>query len=72
MLKFDGCKNDPENSSTTKVGKHILSGFSLSTISSIKTMEIKHDIYRGKDCMTKFCESLTEHTMEIISFRKKK
>ena len=43
----------------------------MSTISSIKTMEIKHDIYRGKDCMTKFCKSLAEHTMEKISFRKK-
>ena len=31
--KTDGCKNNPENSSTTKVGKHIQSGFSTSTIS---------------------------------------
>ena len=30
--KLDGCKNNPENSSTTKVSKHILSGFSMSTI----------------------------------------
>ena len=28
MEKTDRCKNNPENSSTTKVGKHILSGFS--------------------------------------------
>ena len=33
--KIDGCKNNPENSSTTKVSKHILSGFFLSTISLI-------------------------------------
>ena len=25
--KIDGCKNNPENSFTTKVGKHIPSGF---------------------------------------------
>ena len=25
--KFDGCKNNPENSSKTKVGEHIPSGF---------------------------------------------
>ena len=30
--KFDGCKNNPENSSTTKVSKYIPSGFSVSTI----------------------------------------
>ena len=33
------CKNNPENSSTTKVGKHIPSGFSMSTISSFKSSE---------------------------------
>ena len=35
-------------------------------------MENKHDIYRGKDCMKKFCESLRKHTMKIFSFKKKK
>ena len=29
-----GCKNNPENSSTTKVGEHIPSSFSMSTISA--------------------------------------
>ena len=33
IKKIDGCKNNPENSSTTKVSKHILSGLSMSTIS---------------------------------------
>ena len=27
--KIDGCKNNPENSSTTKVGEHIPKGFSM-------------------------------------------
>ena len=31
-----------------------------------------HDVYRGKDCMKKFCESLGEHTMKMINFKKKK
>ena len=31
--KIDECKNNPENSSTTKVSKHIPSGFSICTIS---------------------------------------
>ena len=59
--KIDGCKNSPENSFTAKVGKHILSGFSISTISSSKIIENKHDVYRSKDCVKKFCESLREH-----------
>ena len=30
--KIDGCKNNPENSSTTTLNKHILSGFLMSKI----------------------------------------
>ena len=41
------------------------------TISSFKSIENKHDVYRGKDCMKKFCESLRGHAMEIINFKKK-
>ena len=46
--KIDGCKNNPENSFTTKVSEHIPSGFSMSTISSFKSVENKHDVYGGK------------------------
>ena len=61
-------KNNSENSSTTKVGQHIRSGFSMSTISSFKGIEV----YRGKDCMKKFCEYLREHALKIINFKAKK
>ena len=61
IKKIDRCKNNPENSSTAKVSKHIPSGFSTSTISSLRSMENKHDVYRGKDCKEKFCEFLREH-----------
>ena len=30
--KIDGCTNNPENSSTTKIGEHILCRYSMSTI----------------------------------------
>ena len=33
MEKIDGCENNPENYFTTKVGEHIPSGYSMSTIS---------------------------------------
>ena len=32
LKKTDGCKNDPDNASTTKVDEHILCGYSISTI----------------------------------------
>ena len=47
--KTDGCKNNPEYSSITKVNQHISSGFSMSTISSFRSIEDKHDAYSGKD-----------------------
>ena len=44
----------------------------MSTILSFTTTENKHDVYRGKDCMKKFCESLREHKMKNVNFNKKK
>ena len=48
------------------------SEFSLSTISSFKSIENSYDVYRDKYCMKKFCESLTEDPVEIINFKKKR
>ena len=44
----------------------------MSTISSFRSIENKHGVYRGTDCMEKFCEFLREHAMKIISFKMKK
>ena len=52
--------------------KIIPSGFSMSTISLFRSIENKHDIYRGKDCITKFSGFLREHPTKIINFKKKK
>ena len=63
--KIDRCKNNLEKPFMAKACKQTLSGFSMSTT------ENNHDVYRGKDCMKKFCETLREHAMKIINFRKK-
>ena len=70
--KIDECKNNPENSLATKGSKHIPSCSSISTISSFKSIENKHDVYRRKDCMKKFCESLREHEIKIFKFKNNK
>ena len=70
--KIDGGKNNPENLSTTKVSKHIPTGFAMSTRSPFRSIEKKHDVYRGKGFLKKFCEFLTQQAMEIINFRNKK
>ena len=61
MEKIYGCKN---NCGNKQGSKHITSGFSKSTISSFRSIENKHGVYRGKDCIKMFCESLREHAMK--------
>ena len=51
--KIDRCKNDAENSSTTKViSKHTPSGFSIYAMLPFESIENKH-VCRGKNCMKK-------------------
>ena len=42
----------------------------MSTTSSLRSIGNMHDVYRGKDCMKKFCEFLREDAMKIIVFEK--
>ena len=70
ISRFFVVEGENENSSATKLSKHIPSGFSMSTISWFRIIENKHDVYRGKDCMKKFCESLREHAMKINNLKK--
>ena len=44
----------------------------MPTIWGFDHIENKHTLYRGKDCMKKFCDSLREHASNIIDFEKKK
>ena len=70
IQKIDGCQNNPQNSSTAKISEYVPSSLSMLKISSFKSMENKHNEYRVKDCMKKFCESLREHAIKIINLKK--
>ena len=41
-------------------------------MSSFRSIENKQHVYRSKDCMKKFCESLREHAIKAINLEKKK
>ena len=43
----------------------------MSTISSFKSRENKHDVCRRKDCMKKSCEYTREEAMKIIVLKRK-
>ena len=49
--KVDVFKNNPDNSTTKKIGEDTPSR--LSTISPFKSIEYKHDVYRGRDSIEK-------------------
>ena len=59
IKKIGDC--NPEKSLTTKIVKDILCEYSMSTIWTFDHIDNKHSLYRGKDCMKNFCESLRKH-----------
>ena len=72
LEKMSTCINKSNKSSTTKINKHILSGYSIFTSCSFDKSRNKLIYYRGKDCMKKFCKDLKEHATRIINYEKKR
>ena len=72
LEKMSACYNNPEESSTTEINKHMPSGYSLFTHCSFDKTKNKLDYYRGEDCMKTFCKDLREHATKIINYEKKK
>ena len=70
--KMSACINNPNESSTTKINKHVPSGYSIFTHCSFDESKNKLNYYRGKDCMKKFSKDLGEHASKIINYEKKK
>ena len=71
LEKMNTCHNNPEKSSTTKINKHIPSGYSSFAHCSFDRTKNKLDYYRGKNCMKNFCLDLREHATKIINYEKK-
>ena len=72
LEKIDTCENDPNKSYTTKINKHIPSGYSIFTHCSFDESKNKLNYYRGDDCTEKFSKDLREHSTKIIHYEKKK
>ena len=58
LTKIDRCANNPEKSSTTKIGEHIPCGYSMSAILGFDHIENKHAVYHGKGYTKTFCDTL--------------
>ena len=72
LEKMSTGKNNPNESSTTKINKHTPSGYSIFTSCLCDESKNKLNYYRGKDCMKKFSKDLREHASKIINYEKKK
>ena len=72
LEKMSTCYNNPEESSTAKINKHIPSGYSIFTHCSFDKSKNKLNYYIGEDCMKKFCKDLREHATKIINCEKKR
>ena len=70
--KMSTCMNNSNESYTTKINKHIPSGYSIFTCCSFDESKNKLNYYRGNDCMKKFCKDLRIHATKIINYEKKK
>ena len=66
--KIDECASNPGKSSTSKIGEHVLCGYSMSTIWAFDNIENRHTLYHGENCTKKFYSSLREHATNVISF----
>ena len=71
LEKMSTCYNNPEKSSTAKINKNTLSGYSLFTHCSLDRTKNKLDYYRGKNCMKNVCLDLREHATKISNYEKK-
>ena len=71
LRKMSTCCNNPEESSTSKINKHISSGYSILNHCSFDKSKNKLNYDRGEDCMKRFCKDLREHATKIIDCKKK-
>ena len=73
IKKIDGCINNPENSSTTKIEGHIPCRYSISTIWAFDHIENKHNLHPGKKRLYENVLSIfkRKHAKNLIDFEKK-
>ena len=57
---MQGLKPDPEESYTTKINQHIPSGYCVYSKFAYGDVKDPSTIYRGKDCVEKFCDYIKQ------------
>ena len=71
LIKQQSCQNNPNESYTERKAMHEPCGYALSLICSFDSKENKHNFYRGRDCIKRFCSDLKEVGTKIINYEEK-
>ena len=64
-------QNNPNESYTERKAIHEPCGYSLDLVSSFDSKQNKHNFYRGKDCIKRFCSDLKELGTKIVNYEQK-
>ena len=69
---IQGVGNDPTISSTRGINNHIPSGWCIRSQFAYRKVENPLKIYRGKDCVEKLCNHITEEARHLYHSYPKK
>ena len=65
LVPIEGCENDPENSQTAKITKHVACGFAYKVVGLTKGTSKQPIVYRGQDIVEKFVECMAQKQEDI-------
>ena len=71
LIKQQSCQNNPNESYTERKAMHEPCGYALSLICSFDSKESKHNFYRGRDCIKRFCSDLKDLGRKIVNYKQK-
>ena len=71
LIKQQPSQNNSNESFTERKAMHEPRGYSLDLVNSFDSKENKHNFYRGRDCIKKFCGNLKKLATKIINFEEK-
>ena len=71
LIKQQSCQNNPNESYTERKAMHEPCGYALSLVCSFDKIKNKHNFYRGRDCMKRFCSDLKELVTKIVNYEEK-
>ena len=71
LLKQQSCQNNPNESYTERKAIHEPCGYALNLVCSFDSKQNKQSLYRGNDCIKKFCSDLKEFETKIINYEQK-